>query len=171
MCILENRIYITDVEEAKLECRKARQDIQLYIDNTKPIEDREVFLKHVCSCSDCYEELEISYIFLEGMRRLDGGEDIAVDFQKELDYKIHKELYQIHKEKRKRLYFIIAGIVLSIFGIFMGYFERECHDQTVMSEMKLARGQYYFYENSKSYIFQDGMYVPPSLREIIYYGK
>ena len=154
-----------------MKCQKARQDIQLYIDNAILLEDKEAFLKHVCSCSDCYEELEISYILLEGMRRLDDGGDIAVDFQKELDTRIQKELCQLHKEKRNRIYFIVAGIVISIFGMFLGYFERENHDYEVMQQMKFTRGQYYFYESSKTYIFRDGMYMPPSLREIIYYGK
>ena len=154
-----------------MECRKVRQDIQLYIDHTKPLDDREAFLKHICSCSDCYEELEISYILLEGMRRLDDGGDIAVDFQQELDSKIHKELNQIQKEKRGRFCFIVAGILISVFGILLGYFERENHDRAIMHQIKMTRGQYYFYEKSKTYIFRDGMYMPPSLREIIYYGK
>ena len=154
-----------------MQCKKVRSEVHLYLDNLLPEEEREPFLKHVRSCNDCYEELEISYIMLEGMRRLDNGGNIAVDFQKELGNQIHKELLHIHRSRTKRITFVILGALFSLFGIVLGYFEAANHAQQVMQQQMIERGSYYYYYSSKQYIFESTGYQPTSLKEIIYHGK
>ena len=154
-----------------MDCKLARRNIHLYIDNLLSSEDAEPFLKHIHSCPDCYEELEISFIMLEGIRRLDNGGDIAIDFQQELDNRINKELLHFHRSRRKRIYLVILGVCLSLFGITLGHFEQLNHAQEIMQRQILERGERYYYHTTKKYIFGDGMYLPPSLREIIYHEK
>ena len=153
-----------------MDCKTVRSIIHLYLDNELPAEQMEPFLKHVHSCPDCYEELELSYIMLEGMRRLDYGGNIAVNFQEELNNKMRRQLQRIHRQRRSRINLIFVGTLLSIFGIILGYFEQDEHSMKITQEQLQQRGSYYFYQQSKQYIFDDTGYIPASLKEIIY-GK
>ena len=154
-----------------MDCRTVRSLIHLYMDNQLPSEQLEPFIRHIQSCSDCYEELEINYIMLEGMRRLEAGDQIAVNFQKELSAKLKKQLSRIQRQKRTRIQIVVIGICMSLFGILLGYFEQEDHSQKVMTQQLEERGEHYFYNQTKYYIYEAGSYEPPSLREIIHYDK
>lgn len=154
-----------------MDCRKVRSLIHLYMDNQLEPEQLEPFIRHINSCPDCYEELEINYIMLEGMRRLEQGDQIAVNFQKELTIKLKKQLSRIVRQKRTRFQLVVIGICISLFGILLGYFEQEDYSQRFMANQIEERGPQYFYNQTKYYIFEAGSYEPPSLREIINHGK
>ena len=154
-----------------MQCKKVRSQMHLYLDDMLPEDEREPFLKHVRSCKDCYEELEISYIMLEGMRRLDTGGNIAVDFQKELDEKIHRELLHIHRSRTKRIVFVVLGVFFSLFGIMLGHFEELNHSEQIMQQQILQRGEYYYYQSCEQFIFEKTGYQPMSFKEIIYHVR
>jgi glycosidase len=141
------------------------------MDNTLSQDMMEPFIKHVQSCPDCYEELEISYIMLEGMRRLEQDEGIAVNFQQELKKKLKKQLHHVIRQRRWVLRLVLMGICVSLFGILLGYFEQDEHVQMVMQQQIMERGEQYYFHSTKRFIFEAGDYQPPSLQEIHYYGK
>ncbi len=153
-----------------MDCKRARFIMHLYMDDCVSPEELEPFIKHINNCPDCHEELEISYIMLEGMRRLENGDNIAVNFQEELKSRLKKQLVRIQRQRRIIFQTVLLAICISLFGILLGHFEQEAHAELVMNKQLNERGQYYFYENSKKYIYEMGNYTPPSLREIIY-GK
>ena len=154
-----------------MDCKGASSRIPLYMDGKLDAEELETFIKHINSCPDCAEELEIHYIMLEGVRRLEKGEHIGVDYQAELKNQLKRQLSHIHRQRYMRLQLLILGLVICIFGIFMGYFEQRDHQQKVMKQQILERGNCYFYHSTKEYLFDDTGYVPPSLKEIMRYGK
>lgn len=154
-----------------MDCKEARKNIHLYLDNELAAEKLEPFIRHIHSCSECYEELEISYIMLEGMRRLEDGENIAVNFQQELAQKMKRQLQKCTRKRRIRLNLVLIGVVVSLFGMILGYIEQDYHSQDVMERQLKERGDKYYYHGTKKYIYEDGGYRPVSIREILNYDK
>lgn len=65
-----------------MECRKAEEMVNKYIERTLSLREMELFLDHVEKCSSCYDELETYYIVHETMAQLnDNGTDTALDMQ------------------------------------------------------------------------------------------
>lgn len=154
-----------------MDCKETCSLIHLYMDNQLEAEQLEPFIKHIHGCKRCAEELEMHYIILEGTRRLEGGEQIGVDYQKELFGRLRRQLNRIHLHRRIRIQAVVFSLAVSFFGIILGYFEQEDHARKVMEAQVIERGDQYFYHQTKEYLFQAGAYTPPSLKEIIYYGE
>ena len=154
-----------------MDCKETCSLIHLYMDNQLEAEQLEPFIKHIHGCKRCAQELEMHYIILEGTRRLEGGEQIGVDYQKELFGRLRRQLNRIHLHRRIRIQAVVFSLAVSFFGIILGYFEQEDHTRKVMEAQVIERGDQYFYHQTKEYLFQAGAYTPPSLKEIIYYGE
>ena len=152
-----------------MDCKETCSLIHLYMDNQLEAEQLEPFIKHIHGCKRCAEELEMHYIILEGTRRLEGGEQIGVDYQKELFGRLRRQLNRIHLHRRIRIQAVVFSLAVSFFGIILGYFEQEDHTRKVMEAQVIERGDQYFYHQTKEYLFR--AYTPPSLKEIIYYGE
>jgi hypothetical protein len=54
-----------------LTCREAEKMVMPYIEDRLSDEEMEEFLRHIHSCKECREELEIYYTVLHGLRQLD----------------------------------------------------------------------------------------------------
>ncbi len=60
-------------------CKEAEQKIMPYINDELTDKQLEPFLKHIATCKNCYEELEIYYTIYAGLSQLDGkneGQDM-----------------------------------------------------------------------------------------------
>lgn len=57
-----------------LTCREAERLVMPYINDQLTEEEMEEFLKHIHTCPDCREELEIYYTVFHGLRQLDEDE-------------------------------------------------------------------------------------------------
>ncbi len=71
-----------------LTCREAEKMVMPYIDGQLSDEELELFLRHVYTCPDCHEELEIYYTVSVGLRQLDDeldGYDLTGALEDSLD--------------------------------------------------------------------------------------
>ncbi len=58
-----------------MDCRTAEQNITRFIQKELSDEETEEFLNHIRSCEECRQEMEMNYLFVEGMRLLDSKSD------------------------------------------------------------------------------------------------
>ena len=54
-----------------MNCLEAQSKIMAFIENKLPDDELREFIKHVRSCKNCYEELDIYYTLIVGMKQLD----------------------------------------------------------------------------------------------------
>ena len=136
-------------------CLETQSKIIAYIDGNLEKDRRIEFLKHIQSCEDCKEELNIYYTMIEGMRQLDNNMPLTKDFSEELDRRISQELKQSRQKKGVvQSSFLMALIGIFTFAIiayvnFLNLLHQEEQDQ-----LKLAQGEYYFSESLSDYFFE-----------------
>ena len=78
-----------------MNCQNAQSMVLNFINNKLDKEETRAFIEHVRDCKDCWEELEIYYVMLVGLKQLDEGEELAADFRKK-----QKVVMQRLKEKQ-----------------------------------------------------------------------
>ena len=83
-----------------MNCLEAQSKIMAFIDNDLPDDELKEFIKHIKSCDNCAEELEIYYTLVVGMKQLDDGENISGDFRKQLNNKLDYEMVRMSTAKR-----------------------------------------------------------------------
>ena len=69
-------------------CREAQRLVTPYINGSITDQELEEFLKHIDSCPDCREELEIYFMVDVGLKQLDNGSgtyDIAGDLERKIE--------------------------------------------------------------------------------------
>lgn len=154
-----------------MECKEARLNMNKYLDDKLEPEKLEGFIRHVMSCSDCHEELELSFIMTEGMRRLENDEDISINFGEALNSKLRRQLHHIQMARRVKRQLVLWSIIFSVTGIILGGFELQNHKDYVDRETLLSRPAHYYYQMTRDYIFDDTGFIPPSPREIIKYER
>ncbi|HPU63531.1 MAG TPA: zf-HC2 domain-containing protein [Mobilitalea sp.] len=69
-------------------CMEAQSLITRFINDELEIVELEEFIKHIESCSECREELEVYYALLTAMKQLDEDKNLSQDFSQELQEKI-----------------------------------------------------------------------------------
>ena len=136
-------------------CLEAQSVIMAYIDGKLSKEQKIQFLKHVATCSNCKEELNIYYTMIVGMRQLDENQPLSKDFSLELDNRIRSEL---KNDRKKRSFFksSMCLIVISIIGfliVLYTNFLSILHDQE-QENLKLAQGETYFSDYFDEYLFR-----------------
>ena len=132
-------------------CLEAQSNIIAYIEGDLDKETRIDFLKHIKSCDDCREELDIYYTMIEGMRQLDSNLPISRDFSSELETKINRELRQ-NKKKKDFFRSSIVGILgFAIFG-YINFLNILYADE--QNKLKENQGEYYYSDNFDDIIFE-----------------
>ncbi len=136
-------------------CLEAQSNIIAYIEGDLDKETRIDFLKHIKSCDDCREELDIYYTMIEGMRQLDSNLPISRDFSSELETKINRELRQNKKKKdffRSSIVIVIVGILgFAIFG-YINFLNILYADE--QNKLKENQGEYYYSDNFDDILFK-----------------
>lgn len=74
-----------------MDCRTFESKIPAYIAGQLNMEEMQEFLEHMDGCSECYDELEITYSVMQGIRQLD-SEDGDTE-AKDLELSLEKSLY------------------------------------------------------------------------------
>lgn len=102
-------------------CREAQSLIVPFIENRLNDEQKEAFIRHVESCSACYDELEVYFIVFSGIRQLDGTyqEDIS-DFKGALRNYIAQQKENMNKKMHKSARRRAAAVLLIVFAMFAG---------------------------------------------------
>ena len=54
-----------------MNCQNAQSMVLNFINNKLDKEETRAFIEHVRDCKDCWEELEIYYVMLVGLKQLD----------------------------------------------------------------------------------------------------
>ncbi|MCR5773901.1 MAG: zf-HC2 domain-containing protein [Lachnospiraceae bacterium] len=73
------------LEKAKddLSCKEIRALIPDYLSKNLALHDAKLFTGHLRKCRDCREELEISYLLDQGLKKVEDGE--SVDLHEDLN--------------------------------------------------------------------------------------
>ncbi len=94
--------------EKRASCKDVEDLLQPYLENKLNIEETELLLNHISTCSECGDELEIRYLLMEGLKRLENGE--TLDLKKELDDRIwHSRQRILFAERLKAVIFLVEG--------------------------------------------------------------
>lgn len=136
-------------------CLDAQTKIIAYIEGSMDKDTRIDFLKHIKSCDDCREELDIYYNMIEGMRQMDSNMPISRDFSAELNMRIDKELRQSRKKKeffRYSIFIIIFGVLgFAIIG-YIDFLNILYSDE--QNKLKDAQGDYYYSDYFDDVLFE-----------------
>ena len=97
-----------------MNCQNAQSMVLNFINNKLDKEETRAFIEHVRDCKDCWEELEIYYVMLVGLKQLDEGEELAADFRKKLQNEVESRYVEIEREaKRKHMFaYLISAMLL-----------------------------------------------------------
>lgn len=101
--------------------------IMAYIDGKLPDDERREFIKHVRSCKACYEELDIYYTLIEGMKQLDESDNISIDFKDSLKRRLDEDMNRLTTVKRianSTIMVVIAAIVAGLIWLYSGALDK-----------------------------------------------
>ena len=104
-----------------MNCLEAQSKIMAFIENKLPDDELREFIKHVRSCKNCYEELDIYYTLIVGMIQLDESDNISTDFKNALDRHLDEEMNRLTTVKRIANSTIMVVIVLVVSGLIWLY--------------------------------------------------
>ena len=101
-------------------CQNAQSMVLNFINNKLDKEETKEFIEHIRSCKDCWEELEIYYVMLIGLKQLDEGEELAADFKEKLQNEVDSRYLEIEKNsKRKYAAKIVIVLTIAVMLIWM----------------------------------------------------
>lgn len=108
-----------------MDCREAQALIMPFIEGTLSDEQTEKFLDHIDQCTDCYDELEVYYIVMVGVKQLDDEEHLIVDFNGDLKKYISYKKEQLAKKHSRtaRIRAVCAFVIVFMVtaGGFLSY--------------------------------------------------
>ena len=77
------------------ECKLCEKQIPDFLEDQLPIGELDDFLRHQKKCRNCRDELQVQYLVLEGMAKLETGE--TFNLQKEL-----REFVELEESRLRR---------------------------------------------------------------------
>lgn len=93
-------------------CQKALQQITEYLQGNLTTKEEMELISHVESCENCFEELELNYIMLVGLDKLDREQSSSMDFTAMLKEHMDKSRERYKKERRIKQC-LVGGIILA----------------------------------------------------------
>lgn len=126
-----------------MECQEAQAMIVPFIESRLDDEQTERFIEHVERCSDCYDELEVYYIVMVGVKQLDEENHPIVDFNGDLKKYIAYKKEELNKKHMRSVrlrtgIFIFVTALLALL-VFLGYSAYRHPDLTAKYQAKLIR--------------------------------
>lgn len=118
-----------------MDCERVQELIAPFVNGKLNTDETEEFLKHIDTCADCREELEVSYSLMTAMKQLDEGADLSEDYIQELDEKIEACFIEGLKKKkvRARRRVILAALVFGmLFMTGSTASEKRCERERVL---------------------------------------
>lgn len=94
-----------------MKCECTLKKITNYIKRELSEKEEWEFIEHMENCSQCFEELELTFIMLKGLDMLDEGKMTSMDFVAELRKDMENRKRAI-RSRRRRLNLIFWGSVL-----------------------------------------------------------
>lgn len=139
----------------RMTCLEAQSKLIAYIDHKLEKDQKIEFLKHIQSCEDCKEELNIYYTMIEGMRQLDNNATLSENFTEELNLRMEHEM-KVNRNKKGffRSSVAIVLICLLSFGIVTYVnFLNLLHEEE-QAKLKEAQGDYYYMQTFGDILFE-----------------
>lgn len=142
-----------------MNCLEAQSKIVAFVEDK--LEDGELleFVRHIRSCENCAEELEIYYTLLVGMKQLDEDQELSADFKAQMEEKLnlaYKHIQNRRKLTGSTIVIIAAAIVLvTFFGYKSVQNSRYLQEQ---AEIKARQSEYYYYDYFSQAIFHNDDY-------------
>lgn len=96
-----------------MDCKEFEKLIPVFLSRKMDFLTMERFVKHMEECPGCSEELEIQFLVVEGMLRLEEGD--AFDLQKELE----SQLGEAGRKVKFHRTFLRLGVVLEILAVLV----------------------------------------------------
>ena len=123
-------------------CMEAQSLITRFINDELEIVELEEFIKHIESCSECREELEVYYALLTAMKQLDEDKNLSQDYSKELKEKIvqtqEKIIHLKYNYYRKKGVLVTIIIIMAVlFSIRYYFYTQEPENPVVESKFRL----------------------------------
>lgn len=89
-----------------MNCKEAQRLLVPYINGDMEEKEEEQFVKHICHCKECYEELEVYATVFAGIRQLNGAEE-------EIDYRtLVEDSLETSEEDMRDTYFLTTYTIL-----------------------------------------------------------
>ena len=142
-----------------MNCLEAQSKIMAFIENKLPDDELREFIKHVRSCKNCYEELEIYYTLIVGMKQLDEEDNISTDFENALDKKLEEEMNRLTTVKRianSTILVVIAAVVAGLIWLYSGALDK-VYNYEQNSKLN-EQTQYYYADFFSSRLLWDEKY-------------
>lgn len=130
-----------------MNCLEAQSKIVAFIENKLNDDETVEFVRHIRSCENCAEELEIYYTLLVGMKQLDEDQELSTNFKEQMEQKLNVD-YR-HVQHRRKITGSTAVIILIAIGVigFLGYESyRATLYQQEQDAIKEAQSPYYYSE-------------------------
>ena len=134
-------------------CLEAQSNIMAFID--KKLNDDQVteFVRHVKHCPNCFEELEIHYTLIVGMRELDNNKELSLNFKKDLEDELNRWDNKVRHAKRFKISTFSVVFVAAVIFLFFMYGRILNKVYNIEQRMlKERQGQFYFYEQFEDYL-------------------
>lgn len=142
-----------------MNCLEAQSKIIAFIENKLPDDELREFIKHVRSCKNCYEELDIYYTLIVGMKQLDESDNISTDFKNALDKHLEEEMNRLTTVKRIANSTILVGIAAVVAGLIWLYSGALDKVYNYEQNSKLSeQPEYYYAEFFGSRLLDDSRY-------------
>lgn len=137
-----------------MNCLQCQSKITQYIEDKLSENEIQEFIRHVNECSNCYEELDIYYTLLIGMKYLDNDENIPADFRSQLKERLEQDESMIHRRKKIKTSFLVIGLgtvvgILTLSGILYNKHIYNLKQQELLNN----QSKYYFKDNIAPFLF------------------
>ena len=97
-----------------MNCQNAQSMVLNFINNKLDKEETKEFIEHIRDCKDCWEELEIYYVMLIGLKQLDEGEELVTDFKEKLQSEVDNRYNAIARGQRRKNMVKITSVTISV---------------------------------------------------------
>ncbi len=141
-------------------CLEAQSKIMAFIEDKLPDDELREFIKHVKTCENCSEELEIYYTLIVGMRQLDENKNLSTNFKKELNDKLDEELDRMTAVKRiatSTIVLIFAAIVIGLIFVYSGVLDK-VYNYEQNAKLK-TQTEYYYSDTFGDDLFYNSEYI------------
>lgn len=151
-----------------MNCLEAQSKIVAFIEDKLEDSESLEFVRHIRSCENCAEELEIYYTLLVGMKQLDEDRELSTDFKAQMEEKLNMK-YKHIQNRRKLTGSTIALIAAGLFVVvFLGY---KSYQTTLYLQeqeaIKARQSEFYYSDYFGDALFHPMDYKPFDLAEYL----